>query len=74
MGGLIQHQFSANIEAAWEIFESLDKRGHYIIAFKDKWHCQLVDGNSAATELADTAPMAICLAFLKLSDEPTCKL
>jgi len=67
--------YSTRIEAAWEIVEqpgigsSCTKRTIYP---RPSWEWMLFkDGQMFMTE-ADTAPMAICLAFLKL-DTPANK-
>lgn len=52
--------YSTEIKAAWEIVEKQHRvKLEYLLG---EWQCQ-IDDEFAAT---DTAPMAICLAFLKL--------
>lgn len=56
--------YSTSIEAAWEIVERND---HYVALKREKgvWFCSL-GIKSNEWSYADTATMAICLAFLKL--------
>lgn len=64
--------FSTQIAAAWEVVEV----GHAVKLSKNpigpKWSCQLLTEEMADKSeypdcfYADTAPMAICLAFLRM--------
>jgi len=61
-----------SIEAAWEIVEHLHKemkgsfRWDFVLERSDRaWRCGVFDVEDIE---ADTAPMAICLAFLQLSE------
>lgn len=64
--------YSTSIEAAWEIVEKVQNgnpRYRIDLSWMDgKWACRLVTDPTEALKLtfADTAPLAICLAFLKL--------
>lgn len=62
-----------DIEAAWEIVDRVSKTNviRVLGGFGGSWSCDI--GNHAGaqsrvvvSESADTAPLAICLAFLKL--------
>lgn len=58
-----------SIEAAWEIIASLEAGWLYELStgFGGKHLCRFVHWEKGEfEESADTAPMAICLAFLKL--------
>ena len=57
--------YCTSISAAWEIVLSVKGRIELHRRY-DKWKCWLRDEIEAGQ--ADTAPMAICLAFLKLED------
>lgn len=57
--------YSTSIAAAWEIVEKLLNEGHGIRLYGRQGFTVNIDGWE---ETADTAPMAICLAFLKLED------
>jgi len=61
--------YSTSIEAAWEIVERMEYmtlRHRYGLGLKG-FVCQVDrNGQMVANEEADTAPMAICKAFLKL--------
>ncbi len=53
------------IAAAWEVVEKCFRVK--MEKFSDEWQCELGDGKHGDEfASADTAPMAICLAFLKL--------
>ena len=55
--------YCTDIKAAWEIVESFPPKPQcYMTKFNEHW---IVDIGNARGE-ADTAPMAICLAFLKI--------
>jgi len=59
-----------SIEAAWEIVEKIKETELFALCFHDgQWHCEIncVDGERPIDQEADTAPMAICKAFLKLN-------
>lgn len=60
--------YSTSIEAAWEIVESL--KMDFCLSRNGHWDCQFGPNGLGQPGLidavADTAPMAICLAFLKL--------
>lgn len=65
--------YCQSIEAAWEILEKIKEKfdGVFLYNYTGKW--VVADPYGAGNELvgatlaeADTAPMAICLAFLKL--------
>lgn len=61
--------YSGDIAAAWEI---LEKYGFVLSRHPGGYSCELITNGSSASstlryhESAHTAPMAICLAFLKL--------
>lgn len=57
--------YAGSILAAWEIVEHFDK---FVLARADaEWVCSNIwDAHKPPLGVADTAPMAICLAFLKL--------
>lgn len=58
--------FCGSIAAAWEIVEKLLSEDHAIRLYGRQGFTVNIDGWE---ETADTAPMAICLAFLKLEDK-----
>lgn len=61
--------YSTDISAAWEIVEKLKATELVALCFHDgHWHCEIncCDGERPIDEEGDTAPMAICLAFLEL--------
>lgn len=71
-GGMIPN-YSTDISAAWEVVElTIAKGWHWSIGDNDQetWFVE-VEGNGGMknVEVADTAPMAICLAFLKLGNQ-----
>jgi hypothetical protein len=57
--------YVTDIRAAWEIVECWQKEGFifslYYEPIEKNWRCAFME-----TVIADTAPRAICLAFLKL--------
>lgn len=71
-----------SIQAAWEIVEGLASRDDWWVALRykprikigngGKWNFIIVDSknNAQIEEIADTAPKAICLAFLATSYNP----
>jgi hypothetical protein len=68
-------KWATSIEAAWEIVEFMAKTQFPKVMYVYKeidtegmWGCRLGVGLDGDT-WADTAPMAICLAFLKLEDK-----
>lgn len=63
------YDFSDSIEAAWEVIEKIRQTELVALCWHDgAWHCEVncVDGERPIDEEADTAPLAICKAFLKL--------
>lgn len=67
LGNLKPREYCHSIEAAFEIlhkFKSWTIGKHWEGGFV----CLLMDGSKPIKAEADTAPMAICLAFLKLED------
>lgn len=61
--------YSTDIGAAWEIVNWCEANDIAVIVDNATgWRCNLCDDGDNAAE-ADTAPMAICLAFLKLEDK-----
>ena len=61
--------YSTSIEAAWEIVEKIRQSELVALCWHDGyWHCEIncCDGKREIDEEADTAPMAICKAFLAL--------
>lgn len=61
--------YCEKIEAAWTIVEHLRKAGYDVwIYVDDEPQCDIYDKTDIriACGEADTAPMAICLAYLKL--------
>lgn len=62
--------YTGSIQAAWEIVESLNTDSIQICKDgKGVYSCAITGNNSVIAEYADTAQMAICLAFLKLEDK-----
>lgn len=64
--------YRTSIEAAWEIVDKIKETELFALCFHDgQWHCEIncCDGERPIDEEADTAPKAICLAFLKLEIE-----
>lgn len=70
--------YSTKIEAAWEILEHCCSRGFAVKIEQDFgmefWRATICDDRKIETkcclhEDGDTAPLAICLAFLKLEDK-----
>lgn len=61
-----------SIEAAWEIFDWAQKQKiSYNVSFlgNDTFLAQFVrDSRDHWSQISDTAPMAICMAFLKLEE------
>ena len=59
-----------SIEAAWEIVEHANKSLRCPVRFDkgeaSRWYVSFDGSPHDADAVADTAPMAICLAFLKL--------
>ncbi len=65
--GLNVPDFCADIAAAWEMVEKYN--GDVIVMRQqNKWVCDFIQDQRK--EWADTAPRAICLAFLKLEEKP----
>lgn len=66
--------YSTDISAAWEVVEKHQISLKY---YGEAWDCtltKLLDGRWINAEsTADTAPMAICLAFLKLETNEVTK-
>lgn len=73
--------YVSDIGAAWEIVDQFPamglfrtREGHWFCVpnfclredEKDEWYFKAENKDGSADTLADTAPMAICLAFLKL--------
>lgn len=58
-----------SIQAAWEIVDYLRNKGWRVIITVEGLNHACTIGIWLHEELADTAPLAICLAFLKLPDE-----
>lgn len=63
--------YCTSIAAAWEIVESVKhpmQIGNNCVVKGSEWYCSWWDNanNKSWKEHADTAPMAICLAFLKI--------
>ena len=59
--------YSADIRAAWEICEKI--RNEYLLTLgwhDGEWECDIEMSHGVFKTRADAAPMAICLAFLKL--------
>ena len=70
------HRYSTDIAAAWEVAEKHLHPDWDVDLYRDKveggsWECELVcwERKIAVTAVADTAPMAICLAALKAVGE-----
>ena len=72
------HHYSTDIAAAWEVVEKLPHKFWPEVGRMDdgRWYCEIVGrGDTArqvskspiAREIADTAPLAICLAALKVT-------
>lgn len=66
IGQRILPDYSHSIDAAWEIVEKCK----YVCLVKplnnEKWKCDMGTNDEIIIQWADTAPMAICKAFLKL--------
>lgn len=64
--GYVIPDYACSIEAAWEIVEKLRSDGWRVIITVEglNWACTI--GTWLHEELAETAPLAICRAFLKL--------
>jgi hypothetical protein len=68
----VRPNYCHSIAAAWEIVDHLIKTEFQVILNMDSWGqcaCNIHERKEfrmVATEQADTAPMAICKAFLKL--------
>jgi Phage ABA sandwich domain len=65
--------YCGSIAAAWEIVEHVKlpmQLGNNCVVKGSEWYCFWWDNknNREYREHADTAPMAICLAFLKLGE------
>jgi hypothetical protein len=66
--------YCRSIEAAWEVLEAMNKKGYVTVErgiLEPEWQCSINWAEGEQTdfliiELADTAPLAICKAFLKL--------
>lgn len=60
--------YSTDISAAWEIVEKMSEEICFVlIRYQDGWLCDLGhEYDEPDISRADTVPMAICLAFLKL--------
>lgn len=67
-GGLADEvpAYSTSIEAAWELTEKVP----YFFLMKplknEKWKCDMATADHTIIMYTDTAPLAICKAFLKL--------
>lgn len=64
-------EFCTSISAAWEIVDKIKQTELFALCWHDGfWHCEIncCDGEREIDEESETAPMAICLAFLKLKD------
>lgn len=60
------HDYCTSIAAAWEVVETNDNSyPSGIMKVGTKW-LPIVRGRTCSEYAADTAPMAICLAFLKV--------
>lgn len=57
--------YCTDIAAAWEIFSTIKRMGS-IYRTPDSYWCSFATVPERTEAQADTAPMAICLAFLKL--------
>lgn len=68
--------YVGDIRAAWEVVEFMSRKGVGTYLFGgigDSWHCDLhrhpaAQDDPEVSQSADTAPRAICLAFLKLQE------
>lgn len=65
--------YNNDISAAWDIVDHLKPRRVDLCRREDgKWICKVwhpkIAMQGIATEIADTAPMAVCKAFLKLEE------
>lgn len=59
-----------SIEAAWEILEAVASRGtHWEMSKADSGYTVFIREDDYPYVTEATAPMAICLAFLKLGDD-----
>lgn len=75
-GTVLRHykDYVGSIEAAWEITEHIKSNPYNRIRIEwldNKWYCQLVEDETVgvrAIYCEDTAPLAICKAFLALSE------
>lgn len=69
---LCNPDYAGSIQAAWEIVEHMRKRELQVVLNLDSWGrniCSLYvrkEYRCVAQEEADTVPLTICLAFLKL--------
>lgn len=61
--------YSTQIQAAWEIVDWLTKHQpeyEFSVFRAVSWCCSIGKAGTVGQDYADTAPKAICLAFLKL--------
>lgn len=59
--------YCTDIKAAWEIVPKLEK---FVLHYQtDRWVCTFKNGDDVESIVADTAPMVICKAFLKLDEK-----
>ncbi len=60
--------YCTSIAAAWEIAEKIKNTTLFEILWHDgQWECQIASSEvTTVNATADTAPMAICLAYLKI--------
>jgi hypothetical protein len=65
-------KYSTDISAAWEIVEQLAEEGIYTLVDQIKSTCHVVmsdiDDTIRGENVAETAPMAICLAALEVKE------
>lgn len=68
--GIYYADYCHSIAAAWELIDNMTDRFDYVEVIKantSRWSCGARNSTVWKTwESSDTAPMAICLAFLKL--------
>lgn len=63
--------YCTDIKAAWEVVENLNQNGTTIAIvnrYDKEWSVKIMDKPPGLEIVADTAPMAIALCFLKLSE------
>lgn len=72
--------FSGNIEAAWEMLNELPSTAYFevqrihVLDSQVEFTCKIRHGTECCESTSETAPMAMCRAFLKYAKDHECVL